>query len=829
MKDVIRKGLFFRLSIVFFVLITASFSLCDIARAKEEEKPSVSIEAWDCYHDKQFDKAIELFQEEVKLHSDWCDSYDGLGWAYLQKGNFMKAEENFKKSLEKYAYYQNSLAGMQEVIAWKYRRFNRAWSDYYAGNFDKAVSIFNEILADTSDRFPKEELWRVHSGLAWTYFYKKDYDYAIDNFKKVTDTDKKNYDALKGIGLSYYEKGDLDNALKEIKASLDAAEYQPDLRIKMAEIYKKKGDLKNAVGEYKEAEKLNPYLVEPYKGLAWTYYDMGDYEKAKEAFIYGIRIYPGYIADEKFKEILKDRTEWNEIYKILGWSYYYYGLYELAVKEFEEALNMSKSDAEISRGMGYSYYKLGKHDDAIKYFNQSLKGNPNLPAITEYVNIPGTIATYAIKSDAESSLAWSLYYKEEYSDAIKTFENVLEKHPDWIDAHDGLGWAYFMTKDYENAEKAFKSALSFNPSYADALNGLTAISQAKYGKSGLGWTYYFRGDYETALNQFEDVLKGKGADFPEEQLWSIYNGMGWCHYWLGDFSKAEKEFNRVLEEKRDNVDALTGLGYVLFQGKNYKKAMEYLTEALNTAPENYQALTSLGWSYYNTRDYKNSADAFKKAIAINVYLVDPYLGLALSYYRGDDKENAKLVLGTAIDIYPDYIMTDEVKDILKKENDWTDIYSRIGWSYYYKGLFDKASEMFTTVLKMNPSSEDSLLGLGAIFFQQGAYESAVNKLEPLLSKKPSKETGWYKWSYVLNNLAWSCYYNGDYSKALDYFIQVIALHVDDDVYADPYSGVGWCLLKQGDKKGAKEKFLQAIKLAPGYLSALNGLDELDRV
>lgn len=789
----------------------------------------LSVEAWDFYYDKQFDKALSLFEQEAQEHADWCDAYDGLGWCYLAKGDFMKAEEYFKKSLGIYEYYPNSLAGMAEINVWKYRRFNRAWSYYYAGNFDKAIEIFNEVLQDKTGRLPQEEIWRVNTGLAWSYFTKKDYDKALKCFEEVLKAQNDNADALKGLGLVYLEKQDVEGALKQLRASLKIVPYQPDVQIKIAWIYKDKSDFKRSAAEFEEAKKLNPYLAEPYKGLAWSYFDMGDFEKAKEAFIQGIRVYPGYVADEKFKEVLKKRQDWNDIYLVLGWSYYYYGVYNLAAGEFENALKELSDNAEILRGLGYAYYKLGDYDKAIKNLKESFSKDPNLAPIEEYVTIPGTIAAYLVKSDAQSSLAWALYFKEEYDEAIKEFNEVIERHPDWIDAHDGLGWVYFMIKSYKNAEKAFKDALGFNPSYADAINGLMAINHVKYGKSGSGWSSYYRGDYKTALSEFEDVLKGKDSDFPKDQLWTIHGGIGWCYYREGDFNKAEKEFQLVLNEQGDNIDAMAGLAYALFQKKSYRDAIDSLTKVLEKSPGNYEALTTLGWSYYKTNDFEKAVGAFKDAIAINVYLVDPYLGLALSCYGNGNNDDAKAVLGTAIDIYPDYVMTDEVKKILKKENKWFDLYGRLGWSYYYKGFYDKASETFAEMLKQDTSSEDALLGLGSIYFQQGDYKAAIGKLKPLLSAKPKKEAGWYKWSNVFENLAWSYYYTEDYEKSAEYFMEILTLHIDDDIYAEPYAGLGWCLVKTGDKKGAKTQFLEAIKRIPGYTSALTGLAEVDRM
>jgi tetratricopeptide (TPR) repeat protein len=792
------------------------------------KEDSSSIEAWDLYYDKKFDEAIDLFEKDAINHPDWCDPHDGLGWSYLQKGDFLNAEQNFKKCLDLYPYYGNSLSGMTEVNAWKYRRFNRAWEHYYAGNYPKAVEIFNGILADKTNRLPAAEYWRVHSGLGWSLYHMKNHDDAIKYFNEVLGLQKDNTDAIKGIGLCYFEKGDLDQSLKFLNKALSLHSLQPDVQSTIAWIYNRKGDSQKALEEFEKAHQLNPYLAEPYKGLAWTHFDLKDYEKSKQYFLTAINIYP-FVADKQFKEILKIRQDWSDLYHVLGWSYYNKGYYLLSKETFEEALNNTSENSELLRGLGYALYKLGEFDLAIKNFKQSLALNASLAPVGEYVTIPGTIASYYINSDAQSSLAWSYYNKNNYEEAIEAFQESIRKHPQWIDAHDGLGWALFMKKDYHSAKKAFKEALAIDPSYADALNGLTAINQAEFGKTDLGWSYYYRGDYLSALQQFEYDLSLDKSSLSKDKVLSLRTGIGWSQLSLGKLNKAEQEFRDILKTNTTNADALLGLGTVLYQRENFSEASEILRQVIDRQPENYNGLASLAWCYYKTKDYTRATETFQKAIKVNPYLVDPYYGLGLSQFYSNDLASAKTSFSSAIDIYPDYVMTKEFQQILESHKDWTtDLYARLGWSYYYKGLYDKASDMFRSVLEKSPTSESASLGLGSIYYQQGDYKGAIDRLEPLLAGKPQEEKGWLKWSVVLNNLGWSYFYTGKYDKAQNHFKELLSLHSNEDIYAEPYAGIGWCLLRLGDQIGAKEKFHKAIELIPGYISALNGLAEIDK-
>ncbi|MBI4397651.1 MAG: tetratricopeptide repeat protein [Candidatus Omnitrophica bacterium] len=815
------------LSVIFFLSFCVSPAVIWGAEKAVENK-SFSVEAWDFYYDKNFDQAIQLFTQEAKLHSDWSDPYDGLGWAYLQKGDFLAAERNFTKALKIYPYYVNSINGLTEVAAWKYRRFNRAWTYYYAGDFNSAIPVFEEILSEQNGRLPKQELWRVHLGLAWAYFGIKKYDPAIEHFNQALKFEPKSIDALKGLGFSLFEKGDFAGALEKLNKSLQIQTYQPDVQSKIGWIDNKQGNFEQALVEFEKAKQLNPYLVEPYTGLAWTYYEMKNFPKAKEFFSVAIAIYP-FVADERLKKVLAERTDWKDLLQAIGWSYYNIGYYQNAITEFDSALKILGEDATVLRGLGYAYSKLGKYDQAVNFLRRSIAKNPALAPVGEFVTIPGTIATYWITSDAQSTLAWTLYYQKKYNDAVKEFDLVIKKHPDWVDVHDGLGWTYFMMKDLAKAGAAFKTALAINPSYADALNGLTAIDQSKYGQSGLGWSYYYQGNYIAALAQFKYTLKEEGSRLNKDKALSIHSGMGWSYFRLGEFNNAEKEFRTVLGEDPNHVDALAGMGYVMFERKSFADAKTYLNKAMELDAGRYDVVRALGWTYLETKDFTKAIESFKRAIGMNAYLVDPYYGMGLAYYKNGNLKEAKEIFTTAIDIYPDYVLTEQFREILEKQKDWIDIYNRLGWSYYYKGLYQKASEMFATVLEKEPSSKDALLGLGSIYFQQGDYKAAIQKLEPLLAEMPAQEKGWLKWSHVLNNLGWSYFYTVRYDKSLECFQRLIALHKADNVYAEPYSGLGWSLYKKGDIGKARQNFMKAVELLPGYLSALNGLAELDRV
>ena len=70
------------------------------------------------------------------------------------------------------------------------------------------------------------------------------------------------------------------------------------------------------------------------------------------------------------------------------------------------------------------------------------------------------------------------------------------------------------------------------------------------------------------------------------------------------------------------------------------------------------------------------------------------------------------------------------------------------------------------------------------------------------------------------------YFNGGIA-AVAVHNRALAPSEIQQLYADPFDGQGWCLLRSGSRRGATDKFEKALSIAPGYASSLNGLAELD--
>jgi len=322
-------------------------------------------------------------------------------------------------------------------------QLDQAWGYYYAADYTNAIVKFKEAL--NSKKVSDKEVWAVHSGLAWSYYWKGEIDKAKEEFNAVLKDASDNADALKGMGYCNFAKKDYDNAVKLLKKSLE-----------------------NTPGDfYAQAN------------LAWSFYYKKDYNNAKKEFGKTIDISAYYAETTEFKTVLDERKNFNALYIQAGWIYYAWKDYDSAFRIFNTSITKNKDDWEALMGLGYTYYQYKVYDKSINSLEASLKLNKESKKIKETVSVPGIYGEFLIESDAISTLAWCYYNNGNYDKAIELFKKTIAKHSDWIDAHDGLAWCYYMKKDLKSAEGEFNKAIKLNKDYGSSLQGLAAVKSGK--------------------------------------------------------------------------------------------------------------------------------------------------------------------------------------------------------------------------------------------------------------------------------------------------------------------------------------------------------------
>lgn len=771
-------------------------------------------EAWDLLAAKEYGKAISSFEKALGQHPDWSVLHDGLGWSYYWKGMMAEAEGSFEKALKLDPGLSTSLTGKDWVAQWRFAPFNAAWTLLTTQQYDKAIAAFQDILKDRSARLPRKELWRVYNGLGWASYWKKDYGRAEAFFKESIKQTPINSDSLKGLGFTYFALKQYDITIQELRQSLAQYEAQADVQAMIGWAYYQKKDYTKAIEAYGKALNIYPYWTEAFAGLGFSYYAQGEKEKALSSFRSAIWLLPGYLATKEFKEILeKEKTYWP-LYADWGWSYFYAWMFSEAQEKFTVALEKFPDRPDLLRGLGYAEYRQKKYDPAISHLEKSWKLDPKLEAVKEPVSVLHTPGVYFIQSDAQSRIAWSYYFKKDYDKAMAIFQQVIARQPKWTNPRTGLAWCLFMKEKYDEAEKEFREAQKADPNYPDSYNGLNAISRMRYPPANKAWSSYYLGDFDQAIKEFKAAMEAKPQLLPQKEVDRLPLGIGWSLYWKKDYRGAADEFKKVLAKVPEDFSAHQGLGYVHFQNGDFAQAISEFRESLKTYPANVDVQSSLGWAFYKKGDHDNAIKAFEAAVSLNPYLADPLKGLAWSQWKKGQKVQAKESFSRAIAIYPKYVEDEDFEKVFKGDKEGLDLYVKLGWSYYQKGLFKEAQQKFAQVLAQTPENAEALSGLGYLSYTQKLYDQAISYFERALAREPS-------WSNVRADLAWSYYFKENYGKAKEEFGKIVSAFPNVAAYQ---SGLGWALYRLKNTEGARQAFKAALTLNPYDPSALEGLN-----
>jgi tetratricopeptide (TPR) repeat protein len=204
-------------------------------------------------------------------------------------------------------------------------------------------------------------------------------------------------------------------------------------------------DYRGARERLSEAVLLEPDHDEARALLGWAEYFDGDYAAATITF----------------KAALRRQPSWEGLYDGLGWSRLRVGHARLAREAFRAALTLQSDYLDALIGLGMAEYELRRYSEAL---------GPLTIALRQLKPLIGEEPSQA--SRVRAKIAWSLYHRGRYQEALVAFQTGARAQYDAYLFHAGMGWCYLRLQRRGEARVAFQQSLALQPSYQDALDGL---------------------------------------------------------------------------------------------------------------------------------------------------------------------------------------------------------------------------------------------------------------------------------------------------------------------------------------------------------------------
>ncbi len=571
-----------------------------------------------------------------------------------------------KEAIEEYeAFLKANPAAPEASAAW--HRLGE--SAYSAGQYEKALAAFDQVLAGTADEATKQQ---AALSRAEVLCFLKRYDEAKAALTPLTaeaQPKESRGRALYYLGKAQRESGAVEDASATFRK---LAEGMPD-------------------------SPLAPYAR--YQ-LAYVLLDKNDLEKAALEF--------SAIANSQADSGLRVECRYRaaEAYDKLGWASAALGAYEKLRTEFPDSAYARRADY----GYAWALYHEGKYPEAATAASAFVKANPESPyrpgmdyllanCLQQQKRFDEALALYQTlrKEHADSEFAWraqykgawALYMKGDVAAAKKEITAFLQEHKDSDlvgDAGFLLGTILMAEGNYEDANQEFRLVAD---KYAGSEFGVESLYRAAECLAQLGLA-------DQAAGVFEEFVK----KYPDSPLaGQAILRAGDAQFNASSFEQAVAKYKSILEKPGDPTveqDTLYRLAITFHNMKNYEESIKTFQALLTKHPGGpHTAEGHFRIAEHLLRDKGDPVAAIPEYEAAmqpdpkGDFAGQALRGLALARYEHKDFEEAAALFTRVINEFPAVTLNEEA-------------YAWLGQHYFDGQKWPEAAQAFEAMLKGVP-------------------------------------------------------------------------------------------------------------------------------
>ena len=423
------------------------------------------------------------------------------------------------------------------------------------------------------------------------------------------------------------------------------------------------------------------------------------------------------------------------------------------------------------------------------------------------------IADYSKAFQKQLKDAQHAFQAEEWHEALRLYQALAKKAPDFPIVYIGEGDAAVKLKDYPTAITAFQRALqllSTQPQGNITRYRLQLTVQAK-----LAAAYHRNKQLDEADMWFQKAVKGAGEDAPvawyvalgqietergnleqarryyivavqlHPETTAAYNNLGHVLLKLNRIDEADAVFREALTQDETLASAAFGRGEISTRRGQFAIAQRFYERAIRHAPEEpifHKSLADVLRNIGNNRGAEAAEARYRRKLA------ERYRSQAHWFIEKRQPQNALIPLQKAFE-------TDET--FIPALKDYAYVQMQLG------KLAD-AKQSYQRVLTIEPNSRQALLHLGMIAAKLGNQSAAVSHYLALIQHEPD-----FMDTYVqLANL----HERGGDLQAAEHALTMGIQH--EPTWAPGYLWRGKIYEKQEKSGMAETDFRRAIQLAP---------------
>ncbi len=625
---------------------------------------------------------------------------------------------------------------------------HEAWANYYAaqGQLDKAIAEMDAAVAldpNRSESYLLRALLKLRANLtdqarvdfekaaavgpkdtnaqmalAGFYQSRNQLADAEKQFRHAIDVDPKNPGpraALVRLLLQEGKKSDAEVFLQQTKK--DMPDNSEGYRM-LGDYYFASSELDKAVAEYSslyQDHPKDPQVKKNYIQLLILKNRLDDAEKLNNEVLKAnahdvdALVYKGQIqlhrndatgAVDSLQSALRNDPNNAVAHYQLGMAYQIQHDVARAESEWREAVRLRPDLTDAQRALAAIEIARGDVDGLL------------LTAQAIITSQPFSGDGYILKAVADTA-------RQKYSDAEQDAERARERAPQSPAPYVQLGNVQLSQKHHAEAIKFYQEALDKDPSSSEGLSGIMN-------------TYFAQKDYDKAIAAANaQIAKAPNSNFYDLLGTALFNGKK-------DLHGADAALRKAIELDKNNSDAVEKLGKVEVQEGNADQALALYQQSIKDNPREVRFYILAGELYESKQNYDQAKGMYQQALAIQpdqplasnnlAYVmletggnVDVALNMAQTARRGmPDSANAADTLGWAYyqkGVYQSAIsQCQEALRLSEKhgEPDDGDLHYHCGMEY--KGANQKAQalQQLEKAVKLSPKNEDAKKALSEL-------------------------------------------------------------------------------------------------------------------
>lgn len=728
--------------------------------------------------------------------------YFQSGQHYFEKGKYREAAIEFVNALkidpnyaeahyqlaESYLKLQKEPGALQELD-----RTVQLQPDHYRAR----IELANLLIAGHDPQEAQEQINfllrarpsdpAVHSVFSSLLAAQGNIRGAIEEMQKTTALDPGRWESHLSLALLQIRDNESDAAEASLQRVIALNPTATQARVLLGNYYQSAKRYRDAELQFKKAIDIDQKRPEPRAALVRLYLTEGKIAEAE-----GVA-----------RRAKADLSDNKAGYAMLGNFYFTTGDLDKAVAEYGVLSQEHPQDLRVKKDYIQLLLQKGRFTEAAKIDAEILKANPN-------------------DNDAMIYRSQIQISSGHVSDATVALQTVIKNDPGNSEAHYVLGIGFEKLGNLEKAEGEWREALRFRPDFRDAQRALAALEMRKGDMNALDQTatqiinlqpaspegYALRALSNVNRKRFSeaDVDIRKAIEVAPQSAFG-YVQLGNLKFAQKQFGDAGKAYQAALDRNQNSEDALRGLMSTYLAQRQVDQAIAAANAQIARSPNNSGFYDLLGTALFgNKKDLTGAEIAFEKSVELDKSNSDALLKLVQVQAAKGATDQAIATCHKALENNPSLLSFHILLgDLYQSKQDW-----------------NGATNAYQKALAIKPQDPLASNGLASVILQSGGnLNIALSLAQTARRALPASPA-------VAETLGWIYYQNGAYRSAVISLQEALKLGQKNNSPDNPrvHYHLGLAYAKTGQVSLARQQLEWVLKIDPNSSEAADAKKQL---